>query len=279
MDPSSSGDGEFRIVSTCPKCGFRQDGGIECGRCGIVFAKFQSRRDWVPLPEVDRTEQRVPSAVRGYFRALRWFTFAASLVLLYLLIQPAAAPMIPTSTEAAEIAEVKLHRFQQAVREGRPRELQLSELELNSWLKPRLDLVRESPAGAPAGYSTPVSTGAAPAEALSESEAEEVRSSITDVQLDLYDDLVLAYLRFRLYGKEMSFQLEGRLRLDNGYLRLDPVAGKIGLLPIPSYTLQSAARRIFEAEENRERFRLPDYIDDIRVEDGQLFITHRAHPR
>jgi hypothetical protein len=275
MDPLQPGDGQLKVVSTCPKCGFRQDGGVECGRCGIVFAKYQMRRDELPVAVPVSGQEAPRSGLRGYLRTFRWFALALSLVLAYLLIQPAAAPMIATSSEAAERAEAKLLRFQRAIRDGRQRQVELNEVELNSWLKPRLDLVRESPTDPPPGYMTPIST-AGTTDALSESAIEEVRASITDVQFDLHEDLILAYLRFRLYGKDMSFQLEGRLKLDDGYLRLEPVSGKIGLLPIPSYTLRSAARRIFESAENRERFRVPEYVDDIRVEDGQLLIVHRA---
>lgn len=275
MDPLQPVNGQFKVVSTCPKCGFRQDGGIECGRCGIVFAKYQMRRDEMPVVVPGSVQEAPRSALRSYLRTLRWFVLALSLVLAYLLVQPAAAPMIATSSEAAERAESKLLRFQRSIRDGRPRQVELNEVELNSWLKPRLDLAREAPDNGPPGYTMPSSTTGTTG-ALSESAVEEMRASITDVQLDLYEDLILAYLRFRLYGKEMSFQLEGRLKLEDGYLRLEPVSGKIGLLPIPSYTLRSAARRIFESVENRERFRVPEYIDEIRVEDGKLLVVHRA---
>lgn len=276
MDRKPAG-ANWKLQITCPKCGFRQDGGTDCGRCGVVFAKFQSRPEGMPPPPADGSAEEEPrSAWRVYFRLFRWVGIAVLLILLYLLTQPATPPMVRTSALAEQEAEFKLNRFQRAVRDGRSRNLELTEGEINSWLKPRLELAKDpgaDPVQPVADAGEPSSAGSG---SLSAEEIREVRSTVTDVQLQLSDDLLTAYLRFSLYGKDMSFQMTGRLAVVEGYLRMDPVAGHLGMVPIPSYTLKSAARRIFDAPHQREQFKLPDYIHDVRVEAGVLKISHQG---
>jgi hypothetical protein len=123
---------------------------------------------------------------------------------------------------------------------------------------------------APAPSLTPAGS---PAAAPDLPTVEEVRSSVTDVKIDLVADRVLAWVAFELYGKALSLELEGRLRTVDGHLWLEPSRGKLGSLPLPEATLQSAARRVFDSAENREKFRLPPEVADVRVEEGVLIVT------
>ena len=114
-----------------------------------------------------------------------------------------------------------------------------------------------------------------PVESFGVAEVEEVQSSISDVRVALLGDRVRAHVAFSLYGKAMSFQLEGRVRAENGYLRLEPTAGKVGVLPLPAATLGQAVNQVFDAPKNREKFRLPEAIEDISVVDSRLRVRLR----
>ncbi|MEE2839840.1 MAG: hypothetical protein VYC91_04845, partial [Acidobacteriota bacterium] len=59
----------------------------------------------------------------------------------------------------------------------------------------------------------------------------------------------------------------------DGYLQFEPSGGKLGSLPITRFGLERAVRRLFESPENREKFRLPTEIQDIRMEDSELVIS------
>ena len=67
--------------------------------------------------------------------------------------------------------------------------------------------------------------------------------------------------------------MEGRVQVKDGYLHLEPSAGKLGSLPIPRFVLGRAVQRLFESPENREKFKLPQEISDIRVENSELVIS------
>ncbi|MEJ2082663.1 MAG: hypothetical protein P8Y94_10965, partial [Acidobacteriota bacterium] len=67
-----------------------------------------------------------------------------------------------------------------------------------------------------------------------------------------------------------SFELEGTLGAADGYLRLDPTAGRLGSCPLPTSTLNAAVSRLLESPENREKLRLPDYVNSLAVANGEL---------
>jgi hypothetical protein len=74
---------------------------------------------------------------------------------------------------------------------------------------------------------------------------------------------------------DFSLELEGTPVVRNGYLKLEPIRGKIGSLPLMAGALKSATDRLFDSPQNREKFRLPPEIEDIRVEQAQLVIISR----
>jgi len=78
---------------------------------------------------------------------------------------------------------------------------------------------------------------------------EEIQSSVRDVRIQLKKISLLAYVAFNLYGKEMSLELEGRLAVRDGFLQFIPTAGKLGSLPLPGGTLQTAAQQLFDSPE------------------------------
>lgn len=93
--------------------------------------------------------------------------------------------------------------------------------------------------------------------------------------MELVQDRVRAYVKFDFHGKDLTLQLEGRLAASNGYLRFEPVSGQIGSLPIPQSALQNAIQKMMESPENREKFRLPSQISDLRIENGEIVATYR----
>jgi len=104
---------------------------------------------------------------------------------------------------------------------------------------------------------------------------QEVQSALKDVRMNLIGNQLRAYAIFALYGKEISLQLDGTIETQGGYSRLNPTAGKLGSLPIPSSTLNFVVRQLFDSPQNRDRFQLPPRIESIRIENNTLIITTR----
>lgn len=200
------------------------------------------------------------SVWRIAWRVVSGTTIALGLLTLILMFHKSAPPAVQVDPAATGRLETKLQQAEAAAATGAPMELRVDEAELNSFLDSHLAINREAEAPQPVG---------------SEPTVEEVQSSVRDVKIGLADDLVHAYVVFDFHGKDMTLDLQGRLRAENGYLRFDPVGGKIGALPIPQSTLEAAVRRMMDSPENRDKLRLPDGLSDLRVENGEIVVAYK----
>jgi hypothetical protein len=163
-----------------------------------------------------------------------------------------------------------MQEFRESAARGLGSQVEMDQPELNAWLGSNLALKRDAPAPPPAPTGTDAGNSSPQDPTI-----EEVKSSVRDVKIQLEEDSLRAYVSFELYGKTMSLEMEGRLMVQDGCLRLQPTAGKLGSLPLMSSTLESAASRLFDSPENREKFRLPPEIRDVAVRHGRLVVTSR----
>lgn len=217
------------------------------------------------------------SALRWGFRFLRWSTYLAALITLILLFHKTAPPVVVTTTKAAESAEQKVEKVERSVSQGQPATLRLDQSELNSYLATHLDLAPNASVPAAANGTVKADSGnpvanSAPAldTTLSDKDAEEVRSSVRDVKVQMEGDVVKAYMVFDVHGKDMTLELAGRLGAENGFLKFEPVSGQIGSLPIPQAALASAVQKLMDSPANREKLKLPADIQDLHIENGEL---------
>lgn len=200
--------------------------------------------------------------IARFYRVFRWFLLAATLLMLFLLLRPDAPPQVQQDVEAPERLEEKMVRAERDAARGAPAELRLDEAELNTWMQRNLAIAPPEPAPPRQQPSS------------GEPTLEEVQSNVRDIKVKIEGDQIRGWVFFDMYGKEMSLTLQGRLMVQDGYLRLAPTAMKVGSLPIPRSTIERACRRLFESPENREQFRLPPSIRDIRVEGGTLVVSY-----
>jgi len=212
------------------------------------------------------------------FRIVRWTVYAFALVLLILLLHKPAPPTVSTTPEAAARAEQKFQDVQQAVAQGQPATLHMSETELNSYLASHLVLPAAN-ASAPSAPPNAAPSGGADAALNAEqptmNDVEQMRSNVKDVKVQLVDDHVRAYVVFDVHGKDMTLQLVGKLGADNGFLRFEPVSGQIGSLPIPQAVLEAAVRKMMESPENREKLKLPSDISNLKIENGEVVTQYQ----
>jgi hypothetical protein len=223
------------------------------------------------LPNLRESPNAMPapekvSALRWAFRFLRWATYLATLITILLLLRKTPPPAVTTTPQAAARAEQKFSQVEQSVSQGQPTQLRLDQTELNSYLANHLDLApQKSASGADGGGPGNVTPA----------DIEQARSSVRDVKVAMEGDQVHAYVVFDVHGKEMTLDLIGKIGASDGYLKFEPVSGKIGSLPIPQSALESAVKQLMESPMNREKLKLPSDISDLKVENGELVTTYR----
>jgi hypothetical protein len=231
-----------------------------------------------------------PALLKRMYRILSWSSLAGLVLTLGLVLRKSPAPEVNYDPAAAARVEKKFQAADQAKAAGLPSQVQLDPTELNSYLTQNLELEEQAPSGAvrsAAAAGRPGATaestpGGAPASNTATGVAgadqptlEQVQSSVKDVKVDMYGDVVKAYVVFDFHGKDMSLELDGHLRSENGYLRFVPISGKLGSLPLPQSTLDSAVEKLMSSPENREKLKLPDDVNDIQIVDGHAVISYK----
>ncbi len=231
------------MSQTCPKCGYEQDSGVECSRCGIFFARYSLDPESQPPEAAFEPGPPAGGTFRRFYRIFRWVALAVSVIVVILILRQATPPQVDVVPDSGRRLQSKMRELGKSIRTGRSASLRLAEAEVNSWLSENLDL------------SSPASD-----------------STLRDLQVDLTGDRLQLYFLFGFYGQNLSLILEGRPRVQEGYLLLEVTAGRLGSLPIPQLALDRAVQGLFESPQNRENFRLPSEIADIQVENSQLAI-------
>jgi hypothetical protein len=257
----------------CPECGGQQDEGKQCKYCGAIFARLHKTKS-TPDPH-SMTSKKPTSLFARIFRIFGWVSLACLVIILILLLHTPSPLQIIVTPEDVQKVEAKVQSFESSIRDGRPDALQMNESELNGWLSTNLALNR--PLGAETPQSQDLSEAVDPArkadEPLSKAELQQAESSVHDVKAKLDKDTVTIYASFDFHGKEMLFELNGRVFVQDGYLRLAPTGGKLGAFPLPSTALQHILSQIFDSPQNKEKFKLPPGIQNISIENGQLTVS------
>jgi hypothetical protein len=215
------------------------------------------------------------SLFKAVYRVLSWVTLAGLVVTILLVMRKSSPPDVPYDPAAAASVEQKFAAADQAKSSGRPARVLLNRTELNSYLTQNLDLSDATPG---AGNGHPSGSTFAPGAGLvgtDQPALAEVQSSVKDVKVDMDGDVVKAYVVFNFHGKDLSLELDGHLGAQDGYVKFDPVAGKLGSLPLPQSTLDAAVEKLMASPENREKLKLPADISDIQIVNGQAVVSYK----
>jgi len=223
-----------------------------------------------------------PGLYKKLYQILTWSTLAGLVITILLVLRTSPPPDIPIDRSAAARAEKKFEAADQAKASGQPSQVQLDRSELNSYLAENLEIPGQHPEAQTSGSAAqaPAARTGSANDPLSgiggdEPTLEQVQSSVKDVKVDMEGDLVKAFVIFDFHGKDMSLELDGHLSAEGGFVRFDPVSGKLGSLPLPQSTLIAAVEKLMASPENREKLRLPPDINDIHIVNGQAVIDYK----
>lgn len=212
------------------------------------------------------------SKIRRFYGVFRWVVLAALVAVLFMILRTPAPPVVAVSPDAPQRVEQKIRRL--ATPDGRiAGSLRLDEGEVNGWIQSNLKAQAGSEHGSDTSTQQPISNAAL--NAPTDLSAAEVQSNVRDVKVHLAGDQMTAYVLFNLHGKDLSLTLSGHLSAQDGYVRLSPTGMSLGSMPIPRVTLERAIGALFDNPANREQFRLPPDVKDLKVDKGDLVVTFR----
>lgn len=145
------------------------------------------------------------------------------------------------SPDAARSFDEKWGALAAAHAKGRPAEVRLTESEVNSKIQQAFEV-------APAPGS----------------------ASLKGVSARLEENRLVFVLTIHLLGMDTYITLGGKPSLADHGLEFDLSEAKMGSMPVPASTIAPFLREKFDAPEMREAMKLPDFIRDVRVENGEL---------
>jgi uncharacterized protein YpmS len=195
------------------------------------------------------------------YRIARWVILAGLVVSVFLLFKtpnPVSHPQDPRTVAAnVESYQTKLQQLQDAKEHSESAEVHLTAGEVSAAMLQAGTL----PAGAV--ETTLKSRTAVPEE----------QPKISDYQVSFEGDVARGQFSTELAGKQVYVTVGGHLGAKNGYVTFDPTEFKVGDLSLPVSLVNDQLQK--KMEEQRERLKLPDFVADLRVENGQLVIKEK----
>jgi hypothetical protein len=202
--------------------------------------------------------------LRNIYRVARWLMLAGTLITGFLALKspkPVAQTLTPALVKQnAESFQQKLTELANAQSSGETgSEIHFTAPEVNAAI-------------VQATFPQPTAAGPSPASQPSpQAGAEQVPIKSTQVSFD--DDVVRGQFVTEVYGKDVSITVAGHLGSRDGYVTFEPTEFKVGDLSVPVSMVNPVLQRKLADPENRDKMKLPEFVKDLRVQNGDLVIT------
>lgn len=202
-------------------------------------------------------------------------TLASSLIALVLVLKKPhqVAPPMPAAIAAAkaESFQEKVEQFEQPKQPGQaPAEVHLSSDEISAALAQAAGMI---PATQPQSQLPVAASPGLPSAPPASADAAfgPGQPEVKDYQVNFDGDVARGQFVTQIGGKDVYVTLAGHLGSKDGYATFDPTEFKVGDLSIPVSLVNDALQK--RLTEQRDRLKLPDNVDGIKVENGELVMT------
>ena len=211
------------------------------------------------------------STGRQIYKTARWILIIALALAVWMMLKrpiPAAADV----QEKSAAFKAKLEGLKAADEHGESgSEAAFTADEVNSFIvDSAVRAAREADAPATEHPSEPSTVDAGPP--LSE---DEIKAALDKTQVAFEGDEVVAQTSVNRYSRDIFVTVRGRLGAKDGYLEFTPTAFNIGSLSVPVSLVNERLQEKLSEPENREKLKLPPFIADLHVENGQLKIKEK----
>jgi hypothetical protein len=215
-------------------------------------------------------------------RIISLATLAASLIAIVLVLKkpaPVAQPQTPAAIAAnAQSFGQKMEQLEQAAQQA-PQA---------SGVNYQAPEFANQPSAAPTspqpktevhinsneiGAALAQAVGAGTGELTPDSNVGSGAPTIKDQKVSLDGDIVHGQFLTEIAGKDVWVTISGHLASKDGYATFDPTEFKVGDLNVPVSLVNPALQK--KLSEQRDRLKLPDYVGDVKVQNGELVMQQK----
>ena len=191
-----------------------------------------------------------------------------ALVLALKKPQPVAAPQAPAAVAAnAQSFQNKVDQLAQAQASGQTgTEVRLTPGEVNAAIQQASGAVPAQPSVTTAASSTPDMNAPISAGAIN-------MDNLPEPKVTFEGDQIKGQFVTDVGGKQVTVTVAGHLGSRDGYANFEPTEFKIGDLEVPVSLVNEALQK--KMLEQRDRLKLPDYVSDVHVENGELVVKQK----
>ena len=210
----------------------------------------------------------------GLARILSIATLLIAVTALVLALkkpQPVAPPQSPASIVAnAQSFQDKVSQLEQAQAQGQTgSEVRLTANEIGAAIAQAERAMPALPAqGKVPGAAAPSADTSA---AVASSAIETV--NVDEPIISFEGDIVRGQFVTEVAGKKTYVTVAGHLGSKDGYATFEPTEFKVGDLKVPVSLVNDALQK--KMLEQQDRLKLPDFVSDVRVENGQLVVKQK----
>ena len=98
---------------------------------------------------------------------------------------------------------------------------------------------------------------------------------LKDQQVVFEDDHVRGQFTTEIAGADVVVTFSGRVGSKEGYVTFVPTEFQIGRMPVPISMVRNRLEKKLADPAAREKLKLPEYVSEVKVEDGQLVLTEK----
>ena len=192
----------------------------------------------------------------------------AALVLALKKPQPVAPRQTPAAIAAnAQSFQTKVSQLEQARDQGQTgSEVRLTADEIGAAIA-QANGAMSAQGKVPSSVAVPADTSAATALGSVDP------SKLGEPIISFEGDIVRGQFVTEVAGKQTYVTVAGHLGSKGGYATFEPTEFKVGDLQVPVSLVNDALQK--KMLEQQDRLKLPDFVSDVRVENGQLVVKQK----
>jgi hypothetical protein len=206
-----------------------------------------------------------------FWKVCRWIILCGLVVVIFLILKKPPAVTEALAPEAvsqrSDEVQTKVADLEQAHQRGEAAEARFSSEEINAVFQ---HAQNEAAGAFGAAQSTP--TGGSEQNPAAPEKAPEISTT----QVAFAGDHATGQFVVRgPGGKDIYLTFSAKIKAVNGYASFEFTEGKIGDMPVPISLLNARLQQKLQDPETRLKLKLPDFVADIHVENGQLVMVEK----